>query len=257
MDNSISFKGAFLIKHPTPEYKNAIKSALGKKKHIFENLNNKGDVLYVVRNSADKDVANFICENPDTKFSYFPGLSTKSGFDTNKSSDAMQKLKDYKGLVISNINKLMARIKKTFSLTKSNIWITQNKNLKLMQKETLLNFNDKDFKRHVDAQTGVCTVKALKKDNNTGKISEHKILTITPPGKYGVCYAKYTPLSSKEAPRRIAIKNGEKIFEYISSDSEAIADKNKNSVDELFNTNVKDAKEYYKNQMAKRKSQNQ
>ena len=256
MDNSISFKGAFLIKQPTYAFREAIKPVLGKKKQIIENINKNGDVLYVVRDTADRDVANFLLETPNAKFSYFADLSTKSGFDTEKPADALQKLKEYKGLIISTKNRLLAKIRRPVNVFKSNIRVVQERNLKAMQKITSLDFSDKAFKKNVDVQTGVCTIKTYKRDYRNGKNREHTLLTITPPGKYGICYAQYIPVSEEQVTRRVALKNGEKIFEYPTSESskyiDLFANKNKPSVKDDFMQNANDAKEFYKMQLAKR-----
>ena len=257
MDNSISFKGAFLVKRPTSEYKNAIQSVLGKKNQIFDNINNEGDVLYVVRKDADRNVAKFISENKDTKFTYFPYLSTKSGFDVNKPEGAIQILNDYKGLIISTVDRLLSKVRTPLKTFKSNIRNIQARNLKLMQQVTTLDFSDKAFRKIVDTNTGVCIIKTPVTDAVTGKKFEHTLLTITPPGKYGVCYAEYTPVSKKDNVRRIAIKNGEKIFEYLApaSDKRTTSISIKNTVEDQFDMNVADAKKFYKQQLAKKSAQ--
>ena len=68
MDNSINFKGAFLVKQPTQILKNNILPALGRKKQIIENVSENGDVLYVIRNSHDRDVAKVLYNTKNAKF---------------------------------------------------------------------------------------------------------------------------------------------------------------------------------------------
>ena len=264
MDNNINFKGAFLIKQPTAELEKGIMSAIGKKAikkdqvKIFRDLTGEGDTLFVNKKCRDPFVAQVLLSTPKVKFKYYPSLDTESGFDTKKPADAINILKSAVNTVIDTKNKLLETIRKPQKALINSIRVTQEKNLKLMQKETFIDFNDKKYKKNIDVQTGMCTIKTYVKDIVTGKPQKHTLLTITPPGKFGVCYAKYKPVSTEEPTRRIAIKNGEKIFEYLTSTSDKyidmISDENTDSVEKLFNTNVKNAKEFYKKQLAKKKS---
>jgi len=238
MDNSINFRGAFLVKQPTPKLKQGIKSVIkDKPQQIFKNFAGKGDELYVVENSIDKEVAEFLRTISNIKFKYYPTLNTKSGLNVRKPEEA--------------VNILRAAD-------------VQEKNLELMCEETKVDFKDPKFKKNIDVKTGVCTVKTNYIDHKTGKRREHTLLTITPPGKFGTCYAKYEPVPSEEmtvqndTTRRIAIKNGTKVLEYVTSDSERYMDylsgenNNQKAVDKRFNQYVKEAKDYYKSQQAKK-----
>lgn len=80
MDNRITFSGAFLVKNPPSAAKKELSMLVGKHKQIFEDFNNKSDVLYIVRRGKDKGIADFIYEN-NLRFKYFPYLNTKSGLD--------------------------------------------------------------------------------------------------------------------------------------------------------------------------------
>lgn len=259
MDNSINFKGAFLVKRPTPKLKDSIISVIkNKPQQVFDNITGKGDMLFVVRNSLDKDIAQVLRMTPNVKFKYYPTLSTKSGFDTQKPEEAKNILRAAANTAITTKNKLIEAVRKPLNLAKTSIRITQEKNLKLMQKETFLDFSDSKYQKNIDVQTGVCTIKTYTKDIITGNKKKHTLLTITPPGKFGICYAKYVPVSLEEPTRRIAIKNGTKVLEYVTSDSERYMDylsgeyKNQQSIDKRFEQYVKEAKDYYKTQKEKK-----
>lgn len=254
MDNSINFKGTFLIHRPSSEVKQALLPALGKKKHIFNNFINPNDTLYVVRNSADKNIAEVIKKLSDVQFEYYPNLSTKSGFETKNLKKAIQIIQNYKGEIISSTDNLLAKIKKPVKFSKTYIKKIHDKNIKAIEKITSVKFNDNELIKGVDTQSGVFTIKAPVKDSY-GNPEKRTILRVSPPGRFGICYAEYIPLSAEEDARRIAINRyGKKIFEYISTPSDAAADtvsKEKN-VPSVFENNFQAAKKYYKEQMNKK-----
>jgi len=273
MDNSINFKGAFLIKRPTPALRSEVESVIKKTKEtglgaeidsnlkkgvqIFNNFSNSEDVLYVVRNKYDRSIAQVLLRTPNVSFKYYPSLSTKSGFDTEKPKEAKNIIQAAE-TEITTKTKLLEAIRKPVNVSKTTLKIVHDKNLKLIQKEVFLDLNDKKYKKNIDFQTGICTVKTYTRNIINGTKKEHTLLSITPPGKFGVCYAKYTPVSLEEPTRRIAIKNGIKILEYVTSDSDRYMDflsgekGNQKSIYKLFDHYVKEAKEYYKNQLAKK-----
>ena len=244
MDNSINFRGTFLIKKPTPELKEAILPILStankSKNLVFDNVMNSGDVLFVTSNYYDKSIANEILSIPNIQFKYFPTLTKKSGFVKDDTEGAKSILKQYSKTAISAKNKLLSAIKKSVNLRKINILRIQDKNLECAQKvfHFDLGKNNHEYTKNIDIKTGMCTVKKLIKDKNTGKLKKHVLLQITPPGRYGISYAAYIPVSEEENMRRIAIQNGEKIFEYTGPN-------------ETFNKNVALARQHYLEQMAK------
>ncbi len=254
MDNSINFKGTFLIHKPSVEVKQALSSAIGKKKHIFNNFINPNDTLYVVRDSADKKIAETIKNLSDVQFEYYPNLSTKSGFETKNLNKAIQIIQNYKGEIINTTDKLLAKIKKPVKFSKTYINKIHDKNIKAIEKEASVKFNDNELIKGVDTQSGVYTIKAPVKDSN-GHPEKRTILRVSPPGRFGICYAEYIPLSAKEDTRRIAInRNGKKIFEYINEKSDTTSEtisKEKN-VPSVFENNFQAAKKYYKEQMNKK-----
>lgn len=249
MDTNINFKGAFLIKNPTPELKNAITPVLKKKDLLYKNLKQKGDILYVVPNERDKDIANMMLYAPNLKFKYFPTLNPKSGFVKDDTSKAMSILKEFSDSIITTKNKLLSAIRKPLNLTNTSIRRIQEKNLNTMQKETFLNFNEDKYVKNIDVQTGVCTIKL--------KGTKQTVLEITPPGKNRICYAKYTPVSLKEPIRRIALKDGKNIFEYEQSTSDKYIDSISSDkyVALKFKENFNEAKKYYAEKLASKKQE--
>lgn len=218
MDNSINFKGAFLIKQPTAKViQNKLTPLLGKKYQIIPNMSDKGDVLYVVRNSFDKGIADELVKTKDAKFEYYPKLNTKSGFDNEKPEEARNILASYTKKIIDKVEDLgkcfITKPKKTVDIVK-----VQANNLKAVENKTFVDITGNNFRTNIDHQNGVCSVYTMvDKMGDSKKKVRHTLITITPPGQYGISYARYIPAlseSSKNEMRRFAIKNGEVILEY-------------------------------------------
>ncbi len=239
METSINFKGAFYIKNPTAELKNAITPVLKKKDLVYQDLKQKGDILYVTATERDKDVANVMLYAPNLKFKYYSTLNPKSGFIKNDTSNTLSILKNFSDNVITAKNKLLAVVRTPVDLTNTSIRRIHEKNLKTMQKETFLNFEEDKYVKNIDVQTGMCSIKL--------KGTKRKILEITPPGKNRICYAKYTPESLNEPTRRIALKDGKNILEYEQSTSGKYIDSISSDkyVALKFKENFDEAKKYY------------
>ena len=242
MDNSINFKGVFIVNKPNVVLRQGIKTA-GKLKQdqIYQEFTGKNSVLYKVRDCLDKNVANILIGTPNVKFRYYPNLNNKANFSPENKTQALSILAKVKDTAITTKEKLINIFKqKNHNFLKNNIIRIQERNLKLMSKETLIDFNEKDYRKCIDVQTGMCKIFVEKPNKLTGKTSRHTLIEITPPDKLGNCYAKYTPVSLEESTRRIVInKNGEKIFEY------------QNPAPKYFKYNSKIAKNYYTEQMQK------
>ena len=204
MDNSINFKGVFWLKQPTTTIKKEIMPYLGKRRQIFNNFTPEGDVLYVTRKSADRNVAEFLTHHR-TKFEYYPDLSTKSGFDDEMSAEAKKIIESSNSRILTSIDELKAFF-----------------NLK---KKTILPFSTKAKKNPIEL-----TAKALGYDlekytlipkdgyyevcNQKGVVEAK----ISGPGKYGIAFAK--KLKGEDGiPERYAIRGGKKIFKYNSGPS--------------------------------------
>ena len=236
MDNSINFKGIFVVNRPNVVLRQAIKTA-GKlnTEQIFPEFSGKNTILYTVQDCFDKNVSNILIGTPNVKFRYYPTLNSKSGFDPKNKSEALNMLAKAKNTAISTKDKLIHVFKKkSRDVLYSNIRRIQERNLKLMEQETLIDLNNKNYRKNIDVQTGICRIFVDVPDRGFGKIKRHTLIEITPPNKSGICFAKYTPVSEEQESRRIAInKNGEKMFEY------------KDPTSTFFKKNVAEAKENY------------
>ena len=255
MDNSINFRGAFIIKHP---YADIIpKAALGSKNQVFKNFNAKGDTLYVVRDFYDKNIADIISATPNIKFKYYPTLNTYSGFDTQKTKEAKSILAKAAETAITAKNKLLAATRRPpKDLLETNIKRIQEKNLKFVKKEFFIDIDEVNYSKHIDVNTGICKILTKKQNPKTKKMISHTLVEISHPGKYGICYVTYTPVTTKELTRRWAIQNGEKIVEYPNSDSSTYIDSIKSgqkSISDSFRENATEAVKYYTETLKKNK----
>ena len=247
MDNTINFKGAFIVKKPTPalrEFLTPKNMSLGKKPLIFENFAGKDDILYVVNDAVDKRIATTLIQIPDICFKYYPKLNLQSGFKKNEPSLALEILSKAKDSIITTKAKLMEAVRaKSSKFLNANIRRIHAKNLKLIEEEKLIiglndKLKDKELRKDIDVQTGVCRIFTQVWNPEKRKYSRYTLLEITPPGEKGYCYARYTPpLSENEKTRRIAIRNGKKIFEYTEPASA------------VFRENESNAKKYYQQQL--------
>ena len=247
MDNSINFKGAFLIQKPTASLRENIFPLLGKRKQIIENVSKSGDVLYVVRDKFDKGIADFLLKADNVKFKYYPTLNTKSGFDDEKPQEAKNILTTARNKVISTVKKLenhfKPKLKKPVDIEK-----IQRSNLDAVQKKLLIDITGSDYRTNIDHQTGICSVYTTVRNYRTGKDERHALISITPPGIHGISYARYTPITEYQglkriaedkSMRRFAVRNNEIIFEYTQPASK------------VFMENSSAAKKYYADTLAK------
>ena len=217
MDNSINFKGAFWLKAPTESIKKDILPTLGRYRQVFYNFTPEGDVLYITRKGADKNVAEFLKtlitnkakDSEKIKFKYYPGLSTKSGFDDEKPEEARKILNGYKDKIITSI----AGLNRIFKSKRPFFNFSTRKKDNTLEKcmQTLkLNSQDYDIKRF-NGYNEIYT-----KDN------EHKLVaTISEPGELGFRYARLEPLVAGDEVQRYAVRAGEK-FSYINNPDEKI-----------------------------------
>lgn len=111
IQSNVNFNGAFLMKFPKniPGMREGFERNLGKNgKAIYENFNGKKDeILYVLRDSKDYDVAHFIDKN-GLRFRYMPEVNTKLRFDYEE--DAINYINENKPTVISRIADLRSFI---------------------------------------------------------------------------------------------------------------------------------------------------
>ena len=207
MNNSINFRGAFWLKQPSEAVKKSILPTLGKKRQIFNNFTPEGDVLYITRKGADKNVAEFLVRHR-TKFKYYPGLSTKSGFDNEMPIEAKKILAGYKDKIISTISEL----KEAFKLRRTNLIFSTNKKDNTIEKSMkALNLDSKEY--------------VIKRKNGFNEIytkNKELVASISEPGQYGFRYARVEPQIAGDEVKRYAIRDGEIQFTYINNPDETV-----------------------------------
>lgn len=112
-NNSPQFKGSFLInyKNTLPELKAGLEEVIGKNhKQMFENFNGKKDnVMYVLKNSKDTKVANYIKENK-MKFKFYPEVNTKCRFDEQEPEFVIEYIKKNKPTYYTNTDEMMTAL---------------------------------------------------------------------------------------------------------------------------------------------------
>ena len=220
MDNSINFKGAFWLHQPSAKIKNNILPTLGKHRQIFNNFTPEGDVLYITRKGADKNVAEFLMKlieeqknkkKKTTKFEYYTDLSTKSGFDDEKPQEAKKILAEYKDKIIttaSGLNKIFKFKNPFISLS------TIKKENDIEKSLKALNINASDY--------------IIKRRNGFNEIyttEKELVASISEPGQYGFRYARVEPKNPNDPNdevKRYAIKDGKIQFTYTNNPDDKI-----------------------------------
>ncbi len=211
MDNTINFKGAFLLKQPTAAVKRGILPKIGKHNQIFNDFINKGDMLYITRKGCDKDVAEYLTHHR-TKFEYYTDLSTKSGFDIEKPAEAKSILENYKGTIITKIYEL----KNMFKLKTVNLGFSTKK-------------RDNTLNQAISALKLDMSDKIIKRRNGFNEIYTRDgvlVASISEPGQYGFRYARIEPKNPKDPSdevRRYAVRGGEIQFTYANNPDEDLA----------------------------------
>lgn len=197
MDN-INFKGAFLIKNPTELTKLKMGAIAGSKKQIFENFNNTKDVLYVLKDTRDYDVAKYLYKSYEDAV-YYPDINTKSGLDVEKPHLAIRLLEQKKDSAIRNINDILIR------LGLRNKFIENDSSIENILKTFNLNFEENSVRLH----KGYTVL--------YNRESKREVAKISKPGRFGLSFVEISPKTSDENPKRYAInKLGEKVVEYKS-----------------------------------------
>lgn len=207
MDNNISFNGAFLIKKPTQQIKEDILGVLGKRRQIMHNFNSYGDSFYVVRDSKDKGIANFIIKN-NLDFKYYPGLNTKSGFDAQLYNEAKEIIKKSDSKVITS----QVQLKKFFEKSLIRKAKKEDNGQALIQKTLqAINLNSNEYQ--LSTEKGYTIVR-----NKEGQSAA----LISPPAKFGITYAYVFPKNTSDEPLRCAIDYEGNIIYKFTGISEAL-----------------------------------
>lgn len=111
---SPNFKGAFLInyKKALPETRKRLEDLIGAhKRQIYNTFTGKDcQVMYVLKNSKDFDVAHFIHKN-ELNFKYYPDVCTKLQFEPDKPQDVINYIKTQHPKLIQKPFELLEYIK--------------------------------------------------------------------------------------------------------------------------------------------------
>jgi len=220
MNNSINFKGAFLLKQPKTAIKKAIlnESIAGKHKQVFENFTPEGDMLLVTRKGKDNDVADFLTHHR-TKYEVYTDLSTKSGFDNVLYDKAKEILKSTNSKILTTRNELIDFFKlKNFKSPYSK----KRKDNPIENSLKALGFSDKD--QVLTSKNGYFEV-----NDKEGNL----LARISGPGQYGISFAfvkRKDPITNKLINEldRYALRGGEIIFKYTNESGRAQFLKNYN-----------------------------
>ena len=112
-NNLCQFQGSFLIKYKNtiPELKVGLEEVIGKNhKQIFENINGKKDnVMYVLKNSKDVKVANYITQHK-MKFKFYPEVNTQCRFDEQERELVIEYIKKNKPICHTNTEEMLAAL---------------------------------------------------------------------------------------------------------------------------------------------------
>ena len=213
MDNTINFKGAIILKQPTPKIQNKIAKVLGAHKQIIQNFTPEGDVLYITRKGCDRNVADFLTHHR-TKYEFYTDLSTKSGFDEELINEAREIIQKSTSRVLTKKDELI----KFFKLNEIRpLFSKKRKDNPIEYSLKALGYSTKD--------------QTVKKRNGYSEVmsSDGKLLArISGPGQYGISFAFVEPKNADESPLRYALRGGEIIFQYTSESGRAQFLKNYN-----------------------------
>ncbi len=116
-NNNTNFTGTFILQPKNLQTKEAIPNIITKGRQIFHNIKYYGDVTIVTKDKYDYKVRDFI-KSSNTKFEYYPEISTKSGLDNQKPFGLQQLLFVKNNCTIDNIKTLDIFLKKHTPLSK-------------------------------------------------------------------------------------------------------------------------------------------
>lgn len=100
-NNGINFNSGFRLKGLTPELKKLTIDNMPQRRQIFENFENTSDMFVLCRDINDYTVNKFARAN-HIELEYYPQISTKSGFDSEKPEALSEKLKELKPVITKN-----------------------------------------------------------------------------------------------------------------------------------------------------------
>lgn len=188
-----NFKGSFIInyKNTPSNMRQELEKNFNKKgKIIFENFEGDNTVLYVLRDTKDYHVANFINKN-QLKFKYMPDISSKLQFENSQPDVVSDYIKQTKPKVIKKISELMTFVQANREKNKA----IKDSHLSLYQKALLnlkINTNIKGKKN----AKGIYIIKDTKNDG---------IICFSPKSKNGISYIYVKPSNSYDEIMRYSI----------------------------------------------------
>lgn len=203
-NNNTNFTGTFILKPVDSGTKDAVKNIVNKGRQIFYNIKDEGDVVIVTRDKFDKKIRDFI-ESSNTKFIYYPEISTMSGLDDEIPSGLIRLLNVKNNCLIRSLN-LLNRF-----LQNSNTHLSKQSEY-LHEAMNTLRLNVGNSKIRID-------------NNGTFIIRDNaKNRTIKSTGfRNGVAYVHIIPDSIAQESKRFLIgKNGKEIIKEYNTPKEIL-----------------------------------
>ena len=105
-----SFKGGFRIRNIGDANKAELNNLFKKRKQIFDNFENEGDVFITLRDEMDKKMYKFI-KDKNLNFEYYMKINTHSGLDNEKPQELSRLISVYKDPVVKTLDKLKQIVK--------------------------------------------------------------------------------------------------------------------------------------------------
>ena len=189
-----NFKGAFLINYTKarPETRKCLEDLIGAhKRQIYDTFAGKNNqVMYVMKNSKDYDVAHFVQKNR-LNFKYYPNVCTKLCFEPDKPEDVLKYIKTQRPQLIKKTTDLIEYIKAHRTICRA-------------KKDSHLSVADKIINiLHYDKNAGkkekLTNASTIFTDNNTGDR-----IVISPKSALGTRYVCVTPKREYEEIKRLA-----------------------------------------------------
>lgn len=175
----------------------------GKKCKIFEDVDTKGRMFYVLNNKKDYQVADFIKDNR-LRFKYLPNVN--NGFTFNSIKDIKKYISKKQPLIITKIDDLMNFMSqnrtRNYAITE-----VQNKFYDKVLNKLVINV---EGQKNIDSR-GVVTIRDKKNDC---------LVKFSPQNKLGISYLYVKPSNKYEEIQRYAInKDGEVLYSFKTPDS--------------------------------------
>ena len=205
INSNINFNGTFVIKKASPVIKREVMPLLGTKCHVFNNIPCEGDMLYVVRDSKDADVAKYIADN-SLDFMYYPELAI-ADFNKDKPHLAKNKITYTRTKVISRWNEML----KLLNLNSKKFKLNEFKKVsEIMDKQEIKNYLEVDKSECMPKlHHGVVTVKHGKKN----------LLKVSPENEQGKTYIYVFPKYESGSPSRYSMDKDGNLFKYNDKNS--------------------------------------